>query len=118
MRPCLPSYENVNTLRKGGLNYASEWLLSIRLLMLVNGKASALGIGDSARISSTSAAAPSSTTYTSWPVPRRFKLASKMSLNYLTGSLDQVPNRASQKSQGSAKTGRRRRLFFGGVGTH
>src|SRR6266568_3269773 len=87
MRPCLPSYENVNTLRKGGLNYASEWLLSIRLLMLVDGKADALGIAECVKISSICDAVLSSTTYTSWPVPSCFKLSFKMRREFLTGTL-------------------------------
>src|SRR5262252_3006485 len=84
MNPCLPSYENVNILRKGGLNSASEWLLSIHLLMLVNGKADALDIAEYVRISSICAAVLSSTTYTSWLVPSCFKRQRE----FLTGALD------------------------------
>src|SRR5689334_19457644 len=88
MKPCSSSCVSVNRRRKDVLNCVNGSQLSIRLLMLVDGKDGVLGIADCARTSSIYAGAPLSTTCTSWHVPSRFKLIFKMLLNFSTDALD------------------------------
>jgi len=96
MKRGYPSYESANKLHKDELTCANGLQLSIRLLMLVDGKDGALGIADCARTSSIYAGVPLSTICTSWPVPSRFKLVFKMLLDFSTEALvsrleDKVP---------------------------